>query len=109
MKKMKLNPCTATCPYQSSLLLRRPLPTINLNKKQKNSSNSTDPVLSSIADSVVVLPDNWHTLNTKKTTQNISKSKRQHQEKGSNYNDRMKSKIAASKAKNQKRSKQKSL
>lgn len=87
---------------------RSPLPIINLNKRQKNSvTNNTDPMLTSIADSIVVLPDNWHSLNTKKSAPNISKSKRQQQEKGSNYNDRIKSKIAASKVKNQRRSKQK--
>jgi hypothetical protein len=85
-----------------------PLPTINF-KKQKNFSLNTDPMFDSIADSVVMLPDNFHTLNSRKSTNqsNISKSKKQQQEKGSNYSDRMKSKVAAKKVKNQKKSKQK--
>ena len=95
------------------ITLFRPLPTINLKKRQKHASNhNTDPMFDSIADSVVVLPDNWHTLNSRKSTTtqtNITKSKKQQQEKGSNYNDRMKSKVAAKKVKNEKKSKQKHL
>jgi hypothetical protein len=112
MRMISTNKCLRSSSVSPSYFLFRPLPTINLNKRQKNPFTlNTDPMFDSIADSVVVLPDNWHTLNSRKSTTqtNITKSKKQQQEKGSNYNDRMKSKVTAKKIKNQKKSKQKHL
>lgn len=72
--------------------------------KSEKKQRISDPLTEAISSSAVFLPDNWNTLNSKISKKDSKqklpvKKKQQERLKGESYSDRVKSKIALKKTK----------